>query len=53
MPSLIGMGLKDAVYLCENMGLKLSFKGAGKITSQSIESGANISKGQLVKIELN
>ena len=53
MPSLQGMGLKDAVYLCENMGLKVSIKGAGKVSSQSLESGSLISKGQLVKIELN
>ncbi len=53
MPSLQGMGLKDAVYLCENLGLKVSAKGAGKVAAQSVESGASISKGQLVKIELN
>ena len=53
MPSLQGMGLKDAIYVCENMGLKVSIKGAGKVSSQSLESGSLINKGQLVKIELN
>ena len=53
MPLLQGMGLKDALYLCENMGLKISFTGAGKVTAQSVESGTLITKGQLVKIELN
>ena len=53
MPSLQGMGLKDAVYLCENMGLKVSTKGAGKVIAQSVQSGSKINKGQLVKIELN
>ncbi len=53
MPSLQGMGLKDAIYLCENMGLKVSSKGAGKVIAQSLQSGAKINKGQLVKIELN
>ncbi len=53
MPALKGMGLKDALYLCENMGLQVSSKGAGKVIAQSIESGSKISKGQLVKIELN
>ena len=53
MPSLQGMGLKDAVYLCENMGLKVNIKGAGKVTAQSVESGSKISKGELIKIELN
>ncbi len=53
MPLLRGMGLKDAVYLCENMGLKVAAKGAGKVMMQSVESGSKISKGQLVKLELN
>ncbi len=53
MPSLQGMGLKDAVYLCENMGLKVRVKGAGKVTAQSVGSGSGIKKGQLVNIELN
>ncbi len=53
MPSLQGMGLKDAVYVCENMGLKLKVKGAGRVTAQSISSGNKINKGQVVNIELN
>ncbi len=53
MPALQGMGLKDALYLCENIGLKVSVKGVGKVISQSVESGAKINKGELVKIELN
>ena len=53
MPSLQGMGLKDAVYLCENMGLKVRVKGVGKVTAQSITSGYKINKGQIINIELN
>jgi cell division protein FtsI (penicillin-binding protein 3) len=53
MPSLQGMGLKDAIYVCENMGLKVKVKGAGKVTNQSIGTGSKISKGQVVSIELN
>jgi cell division protein FtsI (penicillin-binding protein 3) len=53
MPSLQGMGLKDAVYLCENIGLKVRVKGVGKVTAQSINSGNKINKGQIVNIELN
>lgn len=53
MPSLQGMGLKDAVYLCENMGLKVKVKGVGKVTAQSISSGNKISKGQVVSIALD
>jgi len=53
MPQLTGLGLKDAVYICENMGLKVNAKGVGKVTSQSISAGQAIARGQLVNIELN
>jgi cell division protein FtsI (penicillin-binding protein 3) len=53
MPILSGMGLKDAVYLCEHLGLKVMVKGKGKVAIQSIAAGQNISKGQVVNIQLN
>ncbi|MEJ7676654.1 MAG: penicillin-binding transpeptidase domain-containing protein [Segetibacter sp.] len=53
MPVLSGMGLKDAVYLCENLGLKVMVKGKGKVGEQSIAAGENIAKGQVVNIQLN
>ena len=53
MPVLVGMGLKDAVYLCENLGLKVKIQGKGKVTAQSITAGENIAKGQIVNIQLN
>ena len=53
MPELKGMGLKDVVYLCENIGLKVNIKGKGKVAVQSIMPGQAIAKGQLISIELN
>ena len=53
MPLLTGMGLKDAVYLCENLGLRVAVKGRGKVGAQSISEGQNIAKGQVVNIQLN
>ncbi len=53
MPQLTGMGLKDAIYLCENMGLKVNVKGIGRVAAQSIAAGEAIAKGQLVNLELN
>lgn len=53
MPLLAGMGLKDAVYLCENLGLKVMIKGKGKAAVQSITPGQTISKGQIVNIQFN
>ncbi|MGI8637146.1 MAG: penicillin-binding transpeptidase domain-containing protein, partial [Segetibacter sp.] len=53
MPILLGMGLKDAVYLCENLGLKVLVKGRGKVITQTIPAGQNITKGQVVNIQFN
>ena len=53
MPSLGGMGLKDAVYLSENLGLKVVTRGRGKVASQSIMAGQTIKKGQIINIQLN
>jgi cell division protein FtsI (penicillin-binding protein 3) len=53
MPELKGLGLKDAVYICENMGLRLNVRGTGKVGAQSIVAGQTINKGQLVQLELN
>jgi cell division protein FtsI (penicillin-binding protein 3) len=53
MPELKGMGLKDVVYLCENIGLKVTVKGKGKVAAQSIIAGQAFARGQLINIELN
>jgi cell division protein FtsI (penicillin-binding protein 3) len=53
MPSIVGLGLKDAVYLLENLGLKVIASGRGKVIFQSLTSNANINKGQTINIHLN
>jgi cell division protein FtsI (penicillin-binding protein 3) len=53
MPALNGMGLKDAVYLCENLGLKVMVKGRGKVVAQSVVAGQSIKRGQSIIIQLN
>ncbi len=52
MPNVNGMGLKDALYLLGNAGLKTRVTGSGKVISQSIAPGAKIGKGLSVQIEL-
>jgi cell division protein FtsI (penicillin-binding protein 3) len=52
MPNVKGMGLKDALYLLENMGIKVTVKGRGKIMTQSVEPGASLAKGITVMLEL-
>jgi cell division protein FtsI (penicillin-binding protein 3) len=53
MPNIKGMGLKDAMYLVGNAGLKARVKGSGKVINQSIMPGSKIGKGLMVEIELN
>jgi cell division protein FtsI (penicillin-binding protein 3) len=53
MPNVRGMGLKDALYLLENMGLKVTIKGKGKIITQSVAPGTALAKGINVILELS
>ncbi|WP_343531537.1 penicillin-binding protein [Pedobacter sp.] len=52
MPNVNGMGLKDAMFLLGNVGLKARVKGSGKVVSQSIQAGSKIGKGLMVEILL-
>lgn len=53
MPNVVGMGLKDALYLLENSGLKVQVEGAGVVKFQSLMPGDKIEANQIVKIELS
>jgi cell division protein FtsI (penicillin-binding protein 3) len=53
MPNVKGMGLKDALYMLENMGLKVVINGKGKVKGQSVEVGKQVVKGMVVYIELS
>lgn len=53
MPNVRGMGLKDAVFLLENMGLKIAIKGKGKVSTQSVAPGTTLAKGVTVVLELS
>ncbi len=52
-PNVVGMGLKDAVYLLENAGLIVAAKGRGKVMNQSVIAGSNFKKGQNISLILN
>jgi cell division protein FtsI (penicillin-binding protein 3) len=53
MPNVRGIGLKDALYLLETIGLKVNVKGKGKVMAQSIAPGTALSKGISVLLELS
>jgi cell division protein FtsI (penicillin-binding protein 3) len=39
VPSVIGMGLKDAIYILENRGCRVRVEGVGKVRRQSLAVG--------------
>jgi len=53
MPNVVGMGLKDAIYLLENAGLKVKVIGSGSVKKQSIRVGEKIFKGAMLTLELS
>lgn len=53
VPDVIGMGLKDAVAILEQAGLKVGVKGRGKVVKQSVSLNTPVKKGELINIELN
>ncbi|MBL7898376.1 MAG: PASTA domain-containing protein, partial [Crocinitomicaceae bacterium] len=52
VPNLVGMPLNDAVFLCENAGLRVMISGSGRVVSQSLTAGDVFVKGQTIKLEL-
>ena len=39
IPSVVGMGLKDAIYLLENRGCRVKVRGVGRVRRQSLAPG--------------
>ncbi len=52
MPDVTGMGARDAVYLLELMGMKVTLYGRGKVYEQNIAPGTSIKKGMRCTIKL-
>ena len=53
MPDTRHMTLKDALYLLENMNLKVLVKGKGKVVAQDVLPGTLVNKNQSVTLLLN
>ena len=52
VPDVTGMGLSDALYVLGNAGYKVSARGSGTVTNQSVTAGSTIPKGAKIIIEL-
>ncbi|NEN22972.1 transpeptidase family protein [Cryomorpha ignava] len=52
-PNVVGMGLRDGVYLLESCGYEVKVQGKGMISKQSMPPGSPARKGQKITIELS
>lgn len=52
-PNVVGMGLRDGVYLLESCGYQVKVQGKGMISKQSMPPGSPARKGQKITIELS
>jgi len=52
VPSVMGMDLSDALYVMGNAGYKVTVRGSGAVSSQSVTGGSVIPKGSKITIQL-
>jgi len=52
VPDVRGMGLKEALFLLENAGLRVSFRGKGAVAAQSLSPGSRCRAGERIEITL-
>ena len=52
VPNVLGMGLRDALYILENRGLRVRFQGNGMVRRQSLSPGSKAPTGSTITIEL-
>jgi cell division protein FtsI (penicillin-binding protein 3) len=53
VPNVYGMAGMDAVSVLENLGMKVVFKGVGRVKHQSIRKGTKINKGATIVLKLS
>lgn len=53
VPDVVGMGLKDAVFLIEQTGMHPRVNGYGKVVKQSLKPGTKAVPGGVIEIDLN
>jgi len=52
VPSVIGMGPRDAMYLLEKLGIKVQISGFGLVQQQSLPAGSNLVHGSSMLLGL-
>jgi cell division protein FtsI (penicillin-binding protein 3) len=52
VPDVTGMTFRDALFLLESHGLRVSYEGQGRVVRQSIVAGSLIGKGGNIYLKL-
>ena len=52
VPDVTGMTFRDALYLLENSGLRVSYEGKGRVIKQSLNPGGRVAKGSTIYLRL-
>jgi cell division protein FtsI (penicillin-binding protein 3) len=52
IPNIIGMSARDALFLLENNGIRVSITGSGSVVQQSLPVGTPFTKGIEIKLQL-
>lgn len=53
VPDVTGMSFRDAIYLLEKSGLRVSYDGIGRVSQQSLSPGTRFSKGSRIYLKLS
>lgn len=53
VPDVRGMTLRDAVFVLENLGLKVLSNGKGRVDEQSLNPGQGLTNGEIITLTLS
>ena len=53
VPNVLDMGMKDALYLLEERGLRVSVRGRGRVVAQSVTPGSKILPNGSITLEMS
>jgi cell division protein FtsI (penicillin-binding protein 3) len=53
VPDVVGMTYRDALYLLEKSGLRVTYEGRGRVSQQSIMPGSRFPKGSRIYLRLS
>jgi cell division protein FtsI (penicillin-binding protein 3) len=52
VPDVTGMTFRDAIYLLESSGLRVSYEGKGRVKTQSLTPGGRVLRGKTIFLRL-